>query len=235
MIYKKLTLLLVILLLVTTVSAASFVFQQGTDVNIKIPAINNNNSIADSTVSCFITIKYPNQTVLRNDTQMTFNTEGDAQFNVSMTALELSVSGDYPSTMRCDNGADFGFTSFSFEINPSGKKYIPEISGSLLFGAILTLMFMSIFLIIVANKIDLLPMKVFLMILAGIIAVLNIGFVAGSFQEFFSTNSTLSGAFGTLYVTFITLITAASFFLIVWIIVTGFKLWRIKRGFFIED
>jgi len=61
------------------------------------------------------------------------------------------------------------------------------------------------------------------------------GFVAGSFQEFFSAGSALSGSFGTLYIIFIMLLTAASIFLIMWIVIVGFRLYKIRRGLFVGD
>ena len=147
MIYKKLTLLFVMILLVTTVSAGSFVFQRDTNVNMKVPTFNNNNSIADGTVNCFITIRYPNESLLRNDTQMGFNIEGEKQFNVSLTNTELNANGEYPSAMRCNNGADFGFSVFSFEVNPTGKEFSTAqgILYFVMFGFALTLFFITLF------------------------------------------------------------------------------------------
>ena len=156
-------------------------------------------------------------------------------FNYTIPASNTSQVGFYDCTVYAFSSiATNKIFSCSFEVNPSGKEYIPQITGPLIFGAILTLMFSSLFLFVMGLKIELFPMKVFLLILAGIIAIMNIGFVAGSFQEFLSTSSALSGVFGTMYVVFIILLSGASIFLLIWIILAGFKLYRIKRGFFVD-
>lgn len=185
-------------------------------------------------VVCNITLRDPDDITLIPLSVMIFNTStGQQEFFVDRG--NHSKLGIYTYPISC-TGAGLNKTKiYVYEINPSGKEYIPEITGPLLFGAILTLMFVSIVLLVISAKIELFPLKVFLMILAGMIAILNIGFVSGSFQEFFSTESALSGSFGTVYIAFVMLLVASSVFLIIWIVLAGFKVYRIKRGFFIEE
>jgi len=213
-------------------SSSSSVVRQNEDYNIRVtPAANG--SIA--TVTANITINDPDRIVIVSFEVMQKNL-GSQDFNYTVPAANTSKIGLYDCTVFSYSSiAENKVFSCSFEVNPSGKDYIPEISGPLMFGAILTLMFISVFLLIVGWKIELFPMKVFLIILAGIVAIMNIGFVAGSFQEFFSTESTLSGSFGTLYIAFVMLMTASSIFLAIWVFLAGVKLYKIKRGFFIED
>ncbi len=182
-----------------------------------------------------ITINDPDGTVLVFFQVMQKNTDSQ-DFNYTLPASNTSKLGLYDCTVYAFSTiADNAIFSCSFEVSSSGKEYIPEISGPLIFGAILTLMFISFFLLVVGWRIELFPMKVFLIILAGVVAIMNIGFVTGSFQEFFSNESSLSGAFGTLYITFIMLLAGASIFLLMWIVIAGFKLYRIKRGFMVAD
>lgn len=187
-----------------------------------------------TTVLANITINDPNGIVLVPFQVMQKNTASQ-DFNYTLPASNTSKIGFYDCTVYAFSSiAENTIFSCNFEVSASGKEYIPEISGPLIFGAILTLMFLSMFLLIVGWKIELYPMKVFLIILSGIIAIMNIGFVAASFQEFFSTGSALSGSFGTLYIAFIMLLTGASIFLLMWVVLTGFKLYRIKRGFYVD-
>lgn len=229
---QKRIIFLIVLFLLPMVSSLNGIVKQGSSYDVRVtPAANG----SINTVTANITVNDPDGIVLVQFQEMQKNTASQ-DFNFTIPASNTSKIGFYDCTIYAFSTiADNKIFSCSFEVNPSGKEYIPEISGPLMFGAILTLMFVSLFLLIVSSKIELFPMRVFLMLLAGIVAIMNVGFVAGSFQEFFSINSSLSGSFGTLYTTFIMLMTAASIFLVVWIIVTGFKLWKIKRGLFIGD
>ena len=229
---NKILVVFLLLMVLPLVSSLDEVVKQNDPVDIRV-VVAANGTI--NSVDANITINNPNGDLLVSFQPMQKNTDSQ-DFNYTLPGTNTSVIGNYDCVVYAISPiADNTIFSCSFEVNPSGKEYIPEISGPLMFGAILTLMFMSLFLFVLGVKIELFPMKVFLIILAGIIAIMNIGFVAGSFQEFFSTESSLSGAFGTLYIAFIMLITAASFFLVVWIIVTGFKLWQVRRGFFVEE
>jgi len=228
---KQLFILLLILVALPFASALDNIVKQGEAYDIRVTPLANGSI---DTVTANITINDPDGFVIVSFKEMQKNA-GSQDFNYTLLGSNTSKIGNYDCTYYTFSQiADNKGFSCSFEVNPSGKEYIPQISGPLMFGAILTLMFLSFFLFILGWKIDLFPMKVFLIILAGVVAIMNIGFVAGSFQEFFSTGSSLSGAFGTLYITFIMLLTGASIFLMMWIVLAGFKLYRIKRGFYVE-
>lgn len=225
-------LLAIVFLGIPMVSSLDNVAKQNEEYDIRVtPAANGT---IDS-VLANITLNDPDGIVLIPFQVMQKNVLSQ-DFNYTVPASNTSKIGFYDCTIFAFSTiADNKIFSCSFEVNQSGKEYIPEISGLLIFGAILSLMFLSIFLLIVSSKIDLFPMKVFLMILSGVVAILNIGFVTGSFREFFSSESVLSGSFGALYITFITLLSSSAVFLLIWIVIAGFKLYRIKRGFFVDD
>jgi hypothetical protein len=229
---KKIIFILFLLIALPLVSSLNNVATQNESYDIRVtPAANG----TIDTVTANITVNDPDGIILVAFQVMTKNTDSQ-DFNYTLPPSNTTKIGFYDcTTYAFSTIAENEAFSCSFEVNPSGKEYIPEISGPLIFGAILTLMFVSIFLLIVGAKIELFPMKVFLIILSGIVAVMNIGFVAGSFQEFFSNDSALSGSFGALYIAFITLLTAASVFLIIWIVIVAFKIYKIKRGFFIQE
>jgi len=228
----KFVILLLFILLVPLVSGLNSIVKQNTSYNLRVtPTFNG----SISSITTNITVNDPDGIVLVPFQVMTKNTNSQ-DFNYTIPASNLTKLGFYDCTFFAFSTATTSQAfSCSFEVNPSGKEYIPQISGPLIFGAILTLMFISSFLLILAGKIELFPMKVFLMILSGIIAIVNLGFVTGSFQEFYSTGSALSGVFGTLYITFVILLTGASIFVIIWLLLEAVKLYKIKRGFFIEE
>lgn len=228
---KKILFILLVLFALPLVSSLDNIAKQNQIYDIRVTPTANGS--IDS-VTTNITINDPDGDVLVFFQSMQKNTDSQ-DFNYTIASTNTSKVGIYDCTAYAfSNIAENKAFSCSFEVNPSGKEYIPEISGPLIFGAILTLMFISILLIVISAKIELFPMKVFLMILSGIVAIMNLGFVSGSFQEFFSSESTLSSSFGTLYIIFILLMAGASVFLIIWLILTGFKLYRIKRGFSVD-
>lgn len=228
---RKIFIVFLFLVLLPFASALDNIAKQGESYDIRATPTANGSI---NSVLANITINDPNGLVLVSFQAMQKNT-GSQDFNYTLDATNTTLTGNYDCTVYAFSDiAENAAFSCSFEVNPSGKEYIPEISGPLIFGGILTLMFLSLFLFVVGSKIELFPMKVFLIILSGIVAIMNIGFVAGSFQEFFSSDSALSGSFGTLYIIFIIMMAGASVFLLIWIIVTGFKLYSVKRGFFID-
>jgi len=229
----KVKLIIVLFLLMITLPIISAIPTVSQNENVFISRTATSNGAITSAVSCNISVRDPDDITIISLRPMTFNaTSGQQEFFIA--GGNNTKFGVYTYPTSCTDGQLNRTKIATYEVNPSGKAYIPEISGPLIFGAILTLMFLSIFLFILGLKIDLFPAKVFLIILAGIVAVMNIAFVTGSFQEFFSTGSALSGALGTLYIIFIMLLTAASIFLLMWIVIVGFKLYKIKRGFFVD-
>ncbi len=110
--------MLVLLVTPGIMAEPSFVYSVDEAVDIKIPVFNSDNSKATSVTNCAITIKYPNETIVVNDQNMTFNNSG--YYNYTVSSNLISVSGEYPTTMRCDDSSDYGFTTFSFLINPPG-------------------------------------------------------------------------------------------------------------------
>ncbi len=229
----KVKLIIAIFLLMTTLPLVSSIPTVQLNENVFISRTATSNGAITSSVSCNITVRDPDDITIITLRPMTFNaSSGQQEFFID--GGNHTKFGIYTYPTSCTNGELNKTRIATYEVNPSGKAYIPEITGSLIFASILTLMFLSFFLFILGLKIELFPMKIFFLILAGVVAIMNIGFVAGSFQEFFSTGSALSGYFGALYIVFITLLTGASVFLLIWIIIVGLKVYRIKRGFFVD-
>jgi len=120
--YKLILLALAILIVVPMVSAEpSFVFKADEPVDLNIPVFMSDNAKATSAVNCNITITAPNSTVMVRDGIMNFNASGS--FNYTIPQEKVRSLGEYSSSLNCNDGSDFGFTTFSFLINNTGSKF----------------------------------------------------------------------------------------------------------------
>lgn len=113
---KKIILLgLCILFLVSLVSAATY--EQNKELNLKVPCINNN-TFCSSSATCNLTILYPNSSNLVYGQAMT---NAGTYHNYTLTPAETKVTGEYSTTVVCEDGAENGYTTFNFKITPSGN------------------------------------------------------------------------------------------------------------------
>ena len=117
---KILVTLMLVMLLITLVSAeAGYTFKKSEDVNFSIKVFNEDNSKADGTVDCYITMKGPNLDILLNDSQMAYDAAGDFTYFINGTLL--TTLGEYPTTVRCGDGVDYGYNEFIIKITPTGE------------------------------------------------------------------------------------------------------------------
>lgn len=137
------TFLLLILVLPLLSAEPSFVFKKGDDVNLKIPVTNSNNSLATSSTNCTITIRDSNDNFLIQNQNMTYNSGGI--FNYTLT--NTTDLGEYPAFVSCGDGADNGFTSFSFLVSGSGEE--KNITKGVLYIAFLFILILSFILVVV--------------------------------------------------------------------------------------
>ncbi len=207
--------------------------RQGDDVRIEQTVTLG--GAPSSSITCNITVRDPTNIVIVPSSIMVNNGITQQQEFIIFGPVNSTVLGTYTYPIFCTDGILNDTGEFTYEVNPSGKKYIPQISGPLLFGGIISLIFMSIFLLILGKSIEYFPIKVFLFILSGLFAIVNIGFVVGGMQEFLSINSALSSSFGGFYILFTILLVGGSIFLLFWLMITAFKLYQVKRGLRLED
>ncbi len=113
---KITNLIIAVLFWVSLVSAANFVFTQGEAIDLKISCFDENNDFCNSSVICNITVLRPNHEVIINNQQMTFNT---AFFNLTLNSTDTSALGEYSTTTIC-TGNTTGFSTFSFDVTPTG-------------------------------------------------------------------------------------------------------------------
>jgi len=118
--YKFSLIIILILLMPIVFSEPAYVFKQNNPINLTISVFNSDNSISTDTVTCYLNVKYPNGTILLSDQAMTYNSDGS--FYYFIPSQSTSILGEYATTMRCDDGTEYGFTTFTFQITPSGMS-----------------------------------------------------------------------------------------------------------------
>ncbi len=141
---KKLIILTMFILLLAPMMSAqsSFIFKVGEDIDLKIPVFLSDNTPALSSTTCALTVTFPNASIFIDDEPMTFN-QGFYNFTVNGTR---TVNGIYPSSMSCTNVADSGFTTFTFEVTPTGTNL--SVSGGILYVVIIVISIVLLLLVI---------------------------------------------------------------------------------------
>jgi len=106
-----------LLSLSVVVAAPSFTFKKYTSPDLKISCFDINNSLCNSAVDCYITISDPDGDIFVNGQELTYNTE---YWNITLPTLEKT--GIYPvQNVRCV-GNTTGFSTFTFEVTPTGRS-----------------------------------------------------------------------------------------------------------------
>lgn len=111
------TLFILLLFLLPTISA-EMIYQESSEVQLKIPCINNG-TLCSGSANCDITILYPNSTTHVSRDAMT-NEAGF--FSYDLSASETTPIGTYTSTVNCSDGSFNGYSTFDYEITVNGKE-----------------------------------------------------------------------------------------------------------------
>ena len=199
----QLTILIAILLLPTVLAVEpAFTFKQDKAVNLCIPVFNANNSEATAATTCFLTLKNPLMQVMVTDEIMTFDSEG--LFCYDINSSFLNMTGNYPTTMRCNSTIDNSFSNFITEITPTGKVTsdgIPFIS----MGLFLLVFGVSGFFLILFIKINSPPIKLFFLLasfvflIGSLVLAMVIGFSSGLPAEITSSITYIMYAVGIIF------------------------------------
>ena len=209
-----------------TSAQTNFVFQQNTIVDLKISCFNTANNFCNSSVICNATILRPNHEVVIDNKQMTFNT---AFFNLTLNETDTSVLGRH-STIGICTGNTTGFSTFTFDITPSGAVPITPGEGSTLFGIIIILVLLTIFFTIATIVIPNIPFKVFLGSMSVLMLVATIGFGVTVMQQLFGTNTILISGFTLFFRVFVILLGAAAAGLILYLVFVALTAFNRNRG-----
>jgi len=116
---------LAFLFIIQIASASSYVFKQNQEIDLKIACVDEVEQPCNETIDCNITILYPNSTALVDNQVMDY---GAVYYNYTIPSTETSVLGEYSANIFC-LGTGNGYSTFSFDINPIGKKPSGTVGG----------------------------------------------------------------------------------------------------------
>jgi hypothetical protein len=166
---KKILILLGIMILFPLINAQQ-IYQRDSIVDLKIPCYNNN-TYCSATSVCNITIISFNGSAIINNKKMTQNT---AYHNFTLNQTQTTESGEYTTTVVCEDNGEFGNFGYNFIITPTGKSL--STSSSITQGLILLVMFgVTIFFLIFATITDSPGVKLFFNVISYITMILAIG------------------------------------------------------------
>ncbi len=111
--------ILAIILIVPTAMAldTSYLAGKNQPFDLRVPCFDTNNDPCDAGTTCSLTVTKPDNSVLVDYTSMSRNSN---YYNYSFTEDQLNQTGYYGCTMHC-LGANSGFSTFSFEVTPTGQ------------------------------------------------------------------------------------------------------------------
>lgn len=174
---KKIILLMVGILFIVPLLTAGTVYKEHQILDLKVPC-SDDGDYCSATTECNITVDYPNSTNLVNNQIMT----NQASFhNYTFSSSQISVSGEYPSTMKCCDSGTCGLSRFSLKITPSGEEF-DEGKGIAAFAVLIgSLGVAFIFLVIgynLSSNPKTIPLSFFFIVLAVFLAIysLNLGY-----------------------------------------------------------
>ena len=114
---KKILLFALLMLLVPVVTASSYNFEQGKNINLKTICYDIDNNFCIATTKCNITIWYENNSLLVDNQPMSYNPN---YYNYTLTSSQTKKIGNYFASVICV-GNTTGSSTFSFEITPTGS------------------------------------------------------------------------------------------------------------------
>jgi hypothetical protein len=149
------------------ISASDMTYQKGKDIDLKVPCVLNDSACTIS-VSCTLTINYPDGTNLIKGESTINNLDYQ---NYTLDGINITQLGKYQVIMFCDDGINKGYTLDSFEVTTTGAT-----NEFLINLAIFIFLIFSIVLVVVGlNKQDpiIIILSSMLFIFAGFWAYYN--------------------------------------------------------------
>lgn len=126
---KLKVIMLMVLLMIPIISAApSYIFKQSEPSDLKISCFDINNNLCNNAVTCYLTVHKPDQSNLYSNVTMTQSSNLD-YWNYTLTGLD--DNGNYATIVRCI-GNTTGFSTFTFEVNPTGAVQTSILNNPML-------------------------------------------------------------------------------------------------------
>lgn len=169
----KLKMLLIAILVIPLVIGADFTFEQNKEFDLKFFCFNETNSLCPSGSTCNMTLFYPNNTILVNNQQLTFN---PSYFNYTLNSTQTTATGIGIGSTYC-YGTTVGFSTFNYEVTPTGEV-MTSTQGFTSMGLILSVMFISFLFMFTGFKFSesskLYPIALFFILVSLVLAVYTI-------------------------------------------------------------
>jgi len=200
---KQLLLFLILVTLFSSFAFAepSFYFKKGTDVDLKIPCVNEGSACSASAV-CNITVNDPNSNNIIDNQEMT----NSGAFH-NYTLINTETIGEYQATVFCIDGTDADYTTFSLATTENGQE---QNDWTFILAIAITIGFLLIL------AVNLGEFDKFTIFLKGILLIFSLIF-AMMIPAFFIIKTIKS----TFYTTFMGMITVLVLFGLVWLIKWG--------------
>lgn len=109
---------LVFLFLILPTVSAQITLKENTEEDLKLPCFNNG-TLCSSSAVCNITLINPDGVILYNNQKLT---NRGAFHNITLNVTDTARSGDYLSSVVCNDLGTSGFSSFFVKVTPSGTE-----------------------------------------------------------------------------------------------------------------
>jgi len=119
---KKILLTLLIgmfLISLINLTSAQLYYKQSNELDLKVPCFYEDTRCSD-TAECNISFLYPNSSFLVEEQPMTNLLNG--YHNYTLNKSQTSVLGEYSVSIYCIDNSGTGYSTFTFEINPTGNE-----------------------------------------------------------------------------------------------------------------
>lgn len=140
---RKLTLFVIPIVLMLLLVSASETFKQNSEISLKAKCTDIDGNYCSTDVGCWITIFYPNSSVMTENQQMSHN---PSFYNYTIAPEDTMPLGTYNYDVLCNRSILTGSDPDSFEITPTGFLDTPGFYF-LIIGVSLVFMLFGIYLI----------------------------------------------------------------------------------------
>lgn len=181
----------------------------------------------DANFGCNVTVLDPSQVVRINNQNMS---RGEVYYNFTTSGVDVNVNGVYETTVDCANTTDFGSNTFFFQVTPNGSAPIDQGQSIILFGGIILLIIIAVFIGWLGFRTDNGVVSISLLAFAILILVFGLGMILNVFELSFGTFGDIVSNYSTIYVLFIILVGVGILGLIVWLIYLVVQWFWKKRG-----
>ncbi len=232
---KKILLTIILGIFLLSFAAAqtsSFRVEENTVYDVLVSCEKNGADCSASSI-CYITLVYPNSTILV-DNQSMINLD-NGFFNYSLTSEQTTpIAEGYTGRAICIDGNESAITTFNYEVTATGQR-LDQPQSIVIIGLLILLIIIAIIFLYYGNKIEYLPFKIFLMALGVLFVMFTVGVSLTIIKQLLISGSVLSGTFTSLYRLMLILVSAGGIGLMIYIIVMSLRQFRLKRGLVEED